>query len=153
MKSMGAYYWYAKIPPCGYMEHGYIFFNIQRNIFWYCVLCSKIYNTWSGLLQLPAGSWQVAKAAWICEMSLFPHNPSSSSFLVSKNKFKNAEKVLVTSINCQSKRAYARIKYIIGCAMNYHVRWPIIQFVGHPPCYLNVMRYFCSIFNIWNLSQ
>ena len=34
MKSLGAYYWYVKMPICGYVEHGleYFSFYIKKHI-------------------------------------------------------------------------------------------------------------------------
>ena len=59
-QSMGAYYWYVKIPQCGYMEH-----RLR-----YLVLCSKTHGTLHSLLWLPTGSWWAARGARICETCL-----------------------------------------------------------------------------------
>ena len=63
MKSMGAYYWYVKIPQCGYMEYGlkYIAFYVQKHI----------YNTLHSCHNFPAGSHQTTRGARIYETSLF----------------------------------------------------------------------------------
>ena len=57
MKSLGVYYWYVKIPQCGYMEHGleYIMFYVK-----------KTYGTFGGVFWSPAGLRQAARSACIC---------------------------------------------------------------------------------------
>ena len=58
MKSFGVYYWYVKIPPRGFVDHGfkYITFYVQKHIA-HLVACSRP----------PAGSRLAAMGVRICE--------------------------------------------------------------------------------------
>ena len=58
MESMGAYYWYLKIPQCGLMEHEWkdVAFYVQKH----------------SLSQLPTGLRQAARGARICETGQLP---------------------------------------------------------------------------------
>ena len=62
MESLGIYYWYVKMPRCGYVEHGleYFSFYVQNHIA-HLAACSG----------LPAGSQRDAMGAHISETRLF----------------------------------------------------------------------------------
>ena len=62
MKSLGVYYWYVKIPRCGYVEHGleYFTFYVQKHIA-HSAACSGP----------PAGLRRDARDAHISETRLF----------------------------------------------------------------------------------
>ena len=69
MKSLGVYYWYVKMPRCGYVEHGleYFSFYVQKHIA-DLAACSGP----------PAGSWRAARGARISKTRLLStHNTES----------------------------------------------------------------------------
>ena len=61
MKSLGAFYWYVKMPQCGCVEHGleYIKFYVQKHIV-----------PLVALLWFPAGSRWAARGPLICKSPL-----------------------------------------------------------------------------------